>query len=159
MGLRLVRLRLPRNTRKKTGKRKRPETADRADRSDAGRFRFPFGFGCQIESGYCTTLGCTTGSEMNDACCAERKIFCVAARKSDVLRLEDVRHELLRIAVDQREPRALHLHHDLVPLPEPVMLHVQVDRVLLHLVRRDRLRLLEALAEAARGTRRSTTIS
>src|SRR6185369_13579498 len=32
---------------------------------------------------YCTTFGCTTGSEMNDACVGERKIFCVVTRKSE----------------------------------------------------------------------------
>src|SRR5690349_12812880 len=32
------------------------------------------------------------------------------------LRLENVRHVRLRVAVDAREPRALHLDHDPVPL-------------------------------------------
>src|SRR5438067_290243 len=50
-----------------------------------------------------------------------------------VLRLEDVRHILLRVAVDQWEPGALHLHHDLVPLAETVVVAVQVDGVLRHL--------------------------
>src|SRR5437764_554282 len=69
-----------------------------------------------------------------------------------VLRLEDVPHERLRIAVDQWKPRALHLHHDLVPLAKAVMAPVQVDRVLVDLPHRDRLGLLEALAET--GTHR-----
>ena len=37
------------------------------------------------------------------------------------LRLEDVGRECLRIPVGQREPRALDLHHDAVPLPERVV--------------------------------------
>src|SRR5215510_3123316 len=66
-----------------------------------------------------------------------------------VLRFEDVRHERLRIAIDQREPRALHLNADLVALHEAITLCVQIDRELFGLVRRDCFGLLEALAEAA----------
>src|SRR6266571_4690792 len=64
-----------------------------------------------------------------------------------VLGLEDVGYVLLRIAVDQGEPCALHLDHDLVPLAEAVVAPVQIELVLVYLVGRYRLRLLEALAE------------
>src|ERR1039458_4249116 len=63
------------------------------------------------------------------------------------LRLKDVRHELLRIPVVHREPRALHLHHDPVPLHKRVRIRVQIDRVLHRLARRHRLRLLETIPE------------
>src|SRR5574340_257934 len=66
-----------------------------------------------------------------------------------ILGLEDIVHELLRIAVDQREPRALHLHHDLVSLQEGMVVGVQAEPVLQRLVRRDGLRLLKAVAEAS----------
>ena len=42
--------------------------------------------------------------------------------------LENVFHVFLRVAVDDGEPGALHLHHDLVPLAEIVIGPVQVDR-------------------------------
>ena len=63
--------------------------------------------------------------------------------------LEDVRHEGLRIAVVEREPGALHLDHDPVPLPEDVVPGEQVDRHLLHLPRGEGNGALEPLAEAA----------
>src|SRR5206468_665713 len=66
-----------------------------------------------------------------------------------ILRLEDVRNELLRISIDEREPAALHLHLNPVTLAEAVILGVQVDDVLLHLVRRDGFRMLETFAESA----------
>ena len=50
-----------------------------------------------------------------------------------VPRLEDGLRVDLRIAIDHREPRALHLHHDAVPLAERVVLGVQAERVFLHL--------------------------
>ena len=56
------------------------------------------------------------------------------------LRVEDVRHVCLRIPVVEREPRALHLHHDPVPLDEPVELLVQVHRERRHRVRGNRRR-------------------
>ena len=46
------------------------------------------------------------------------------------LRLEDVRHERLRVAIVEREPRALHLHHDAVAALERVRLVVDVDAAL-----------------------------
>src|SRR6266545_5150620 len=63
--------------------------------------------------------------------------------------LEDVRDILLRIAVVEREPGALHLHHDLVPLAEAVMAPMQIDSVFIDFVRSDRLRFLEALAKTS----------
>jgi hypothetical protein len=42
-------------------------------------------------------------------------------------RLEDVRHERLRVAVDDREPRALDLDHDPVAALERVVLGVQAN--------------------------------
>ena len=59
------------------------------------------------------------------------------------LRVEDVRHEDLRIAIIQREPRALHLHHDAVPLLEAIRLRRNMHRVLEHPIGRDRLRMVE----------------
>src|SRR2546430_16381161 len=44
------------------------------------------------------------------------------------LSLENVRHERLRIAVVQREPAALHLHHDAMALLEPIRLRRGVER-------------------------------
>src|SRR5262249_15676299 len=66
-----------------------------------------------------------------------------------LLRLEDVRHERMRIPIDEREPAALYLHANLVSLEESVILRVQVDHVLVGVVGNDRLRALEALAEPA----------
>jgi hypothetical protein len=58
--------------------------------------------------------GCgITLSSRCDACDAERYTRCVALRKVARLRLVDV-HELVRVPVDEREPGALHLHHDAV---------------------------------------------
>src|SRR5689334_3293787 len=42
-----------------------------------------------------------------------------------VLRLEDVGHERLRVAIDEREPAALHLDGDAVPAPEAIVLGMQ----------------------------------
>ena len=66
-----------------------------------------------------------------------------------VLRLEDILDVLLRVAVDDREPCALHLDHDLVALLEDMVLVNQVNVELGHPVRDERLRLLEALVVAA----------
>src|SRR2546421_462557 len=55
--------------------------------------------------------------------------------------------ERLRIAVHQREPATLHLHHEAVPRPERV---IDVRQRKLHrrrLAGRERLRLLVAVAE------------
>ena len=56
-------------------------------------------------------------------------------------------HELPRIAVDQREPGALHLHHDPVPFPERVqdVHHLELD--VRPRVRHQGLRFLEAVPE------------
>src|SRR5450631_986116 len=58
--------------------------------------------------------------------------------------LVDARHKLLRIAVDHREPRRLHLHHDAVALQKDVIVVAQRDAPLSRLVRRKRRRLLVA---------------
>jgi len=47
------------------------------------------------------------------------------------LGIEDIGNESLRVAIDQREPGALDLHKDLVPLLEAVIGPVKVDRVFL----------------------------
>ena len=46
------------------------------------------------------------------------------------LRVEDVVHKLLRIAVIQRKPGALYLHHDSVTFPEAIIVAVQINHVL-----------------------------
>ena len=53
---------------------------ERADPS-TGNLRIPRAVALGMT--YCTTFVCTTGSDMNDACCGERNTFCVAARKSE----------------------------------------------------------------------------
>ncbi len=65
------------------------------------------------------------------------------------LRPEDARHEGLRIAVVEREPARLDLHHDPVPRQEHVVRRRQREAVDERLVGRERLGLLEALAVAA----------
>src|SRR5262249_48898824 len=67
--------------------------------------------------------------------------------KVGVLRFEDVGHELLWVAIDEWEPGALDLHHDLVPLAETMMVPVQVDEVSIHRARHDRLGFFKTLAE------------
>src|SRR5487761_61360 len=67
--------------------------------------------------------------------------FDVIARR----RLKNIRHEFLRVAIDNREPRALHLPHDAMPLQEAMIVRVQVNRVWRHLVRHDCFRFLEAI--------------
>src|SRR3977135_1339330 len=54
-----------------------------------------------------------------------------------VLGFEDVGDVGLRVAVDQRKPTALDLHHDPMALLEAVIAAVQVDHVLLDLARLD----------------------
>src|SRR5438132_5125650 len=49
--------------------------------------------------------------------------------------LKDVRHEGLRIAIDEREPRALHLHHQTMSFEKRVVLRVEAPGVF-----RDRVR-------------------
>src|SRR5437899_1065371 len=61
--------------------------------------------------------------------------------------LKDVRHEGLRIAIDKREPCALHLHHHAVSFEKRVVLRVETPRVLSDRVRHDGLGFLEALSE------------
>ena len=61
------------------------------------------------------------------------------------LREKDVRHELLRVPIDHREPGALHLHHDAVPGLERVIVGGERNHVLDRNVRRQRGGLLDAL--------------
>ena len=61
--------------------------------------------------------------------------------------LEYVRHIFLRVAIDQRKPGALHLHHDLVPLAKTVMTPVQIDRVFVDLIGNDRFGFRKTLAK------------
>src|SRR5215467_4790076 len=69
---------------------------------------------------------------------------------SEIARLgpENVRHERLRVAVVEREPAGLNLHHDPVPRQEDVVRRRQRERILQRRVRRNRLRIVEALAVA-----------
>ncbi len=54
------------------------------------------------------------------------------------LREKDVRHELLRVPIDDREPGALHLHHDAVPGLKRVIVGGKRNHVLDRNVRRQR---------------------
>ena len=65
------------------------------------------------------------------------------------LGFQDIGHEGLRIAIDQREPAALHLHGDAVPLLEDVRCGMEIDVVAQHLAGGDRLGPLIAAAETA----------
>src|ERR1051325_9907968 len=58
-------------------------------------------------------------------------------------------HELLRIAVGQREPATLNLHHDAMALPEGVRDVGEVERYALGLTWHEWHGLLEALAKLA----------
>ena len=42
-------------------------------------------------------------------------------------RLEDVRHEFLRVAIDHREPAALHLYHDPVSFEERMVMRTDAE--------------------------------
>src|SRR5215475_12660994 len=70
------------------------------------------------------------------------------ALKVRFLREEDVRRESLGVAVDHREPGALHLNHDPVSLQEDVVVGWESDLVTRHRIWRNRLGLLEAVAVA-----------
>src|SRR5438477_8528233 len=59
--------------------------------------------------------------------------------------LKNVRDEGLRIAIDKREPCALHLHHHAVSFEKGVVLRVEAPGVLRDRVRHDGLGFLEAL--------------
>src|SRR5262249_35528838 len=65
------------------------------------------------------------------------------------LRFEDVAHEFLRVAVIEREPSALDLHHDAVTFLEYVIRGVQVYGKRRDGVWRDWLGLFERVAIAA----------
>src|SRR5688500_7947533 len=62
-------------------------------------------------------------------------------------RVENVLNPLLRIPVVQREPRALHLHHNAMALQKCMIVGMQADPVGRDLVHYDRLRTLKALAK------------
>src|SRR5687767_12007544 len=57
---------------------------------------------------------------------------------------KNVRHESLRVAVDHREPCALHLHHDPVTFPEGVVVGRKRNLIVLYRISRKRLRFLKA---------------
>jgi hypothetical protein len=61
---------------------------------------------------------------------------------------ENIRYELLRIAVNQRKPRALNLQHDLMALEKAMVIRVDIDGVFKNFVRRNGRRMNEALPEA-----------
>src|SRR5580704_6119686 len=64
------------------------------------------------------------------------------------LRFEDVGYKFLRIAVDDREPGALDLHHDAMALFENVIRGVQINRERRDRVWRDGFWFFEGFAEA-----------
>src|ERR1700722_10597175 len=64
-------------------------------------------------------------------------------------REQNVRHKRLRIAVVQRKPGGLYLHHDLVAGQKHVVRGRQRELIRERPVRRDGLRLAEALAIAS----------
>ena len=64
-------------------------------------------------------------------------------------RFENVRHEFLRIAVIERKPGALYLHHDAVTLFENMIRCVQIDRERCHLIGHQWLWLLKRFPVAA----------
>src|SRR5436853_6218207 len=61
---------------------------------------------------------------------------------------EDIGHECLRVAVVERKPTRLYLHHDLVSRQENVVRRRQGEFVEQRFVGRDRLRSFKALAIA-----------
>src|SRR5215469_2494335 len=64
------------------------------------------------------------------------------------LRFKNIRNEFLRVAVIEREPRALHLNHDAVAFFEHVIRRVQVNREWRNLPRNNRLGFLVRIAVA-----------
>src|SRR5579871_6580756 len=66
-----------------------------------------------------------------------------------ILGFKDIGDIFLRISVNQGEPTALNLYHDLVPLAETMMAPVQIDFVLIHLPRHYRLGLFKTLSETS----------
>ena len=72
-------------------------------------------------------------------------------RRFIVLRLglEDIRHKGLRIAVIEREPARLDLHHDAMTRQERVVGGRERETIALRRVRRDRRGMREALPIAA----------
>ena len=63
-------------------------------------------------------------------------------------RFVNVVDERLRVAIDQREPRALHLHHDAMARPKNMVGGVEINGVFVHFVGLHRFRLLETVAES-----------
>lgn len=62
---------------------------------------------------------------------------------------ENTRRELLGIAVNQRKPRALNLHHDLVPFLKGMISGMKIDAEVRRLIRDERFRMFEALIESS----------
>ena len=82
----------------------------------------------------------------------DRKMGGILTRVKNVLRpenprpsLEDVRHELLRIAVDHREPAALHLYHDPVSFEERMVMRTDAEDEFCYSPWYERLRFFKAL--------------
>src|SRR5438445_10631401 len=72
---------------------------------------------------------------------------------------ENVGHELLRIAVDDGKPCALHLHHDAVALLEDVIRGMEIDDERRYLSGNDGLGLFERFAEAPANRSKSPSPS
>src|SRR5262249_33995449 len=62
--------------------------------------------------------------------------------------LKDARSKPLRIPVDDRKPRALHLHHDSVPFQKDVIVYRKADLIACDRVWSYRLGLLETVSIA-----------
>src|SRR5687768_847115 len=117
--------------------------------------RVPFGYVCERFSILSMTPPRESDSSVHDRQHDGRRLR-LRAQDGDLglaiirrLRVEDVRHERLRIAVVQREQCRLDLHHDPMSRLKDVVHVRQLEADLYRLVRRDRARVLEALAVAA----------
>src|SRR5258708_40330427 len=55
--------------------------------------------------------------------------------KVGFFRFKNVRHELLRVPVDDGKPGTLDLHHDLVPLAKNMVQRMEVDRIFFYFAR------------------------
>ena len=76
----------------------------------------------------------TIGSTMCDGICGVAVNALSRRNEVGCRRLIDARHKLLRIAVDHRKPRRLHLHHDAVSLQKHVVVIAQRNIPLLRLI-------------------------
>ena len=86
-------------------------------------------------------------TSIDDGCWAERYAL---RRANEILIIgqENVRHVLLRIAVDQREPGAADVDHDAMARFEGVQHILQFQLDLRRFLGRERLRLFVTVAEA-----------